>query len=186
MLYSNTHRNRSWTLLLETYVLLHAVITALAQTRTSFWQLFAFGFGFIFVLNQVWGFPPLQMYLNAPKDAEARRKRYLIVLTLIVSFFFGLVFLGLKAYGDYTRIWFVFALPVAFNMSLGGFFGGYVVASKAESFLVEKKILTKFSCLWYVLGSMWAIIVYASQLAFATFLFHLTIGMDPLYAPPKL
>ncbi|KAJ3129698.1 hypothetical protein HK098_000477 [Nowakowskiella sp. JEL0407] len=63
LLYHTSHRNRNWTIILETGVWIHGTITALFQS-TSALLMFSTGFGFIFVVTQVWGVPIVQRVLR--------------------------------------------------------------------------------------------------------------------------
>ncbi|ORE11949.1 hypothetical protein BCV72DRAFT_196906 [Rhizopus microsporus var. microsporus] len=48
-----SHRNASWTLLLETWVFIHGTLTAIIQPGIG-WQIFSYGFAIMFLLNQVY------------------------------------------------------------------------------------------------------------------------------------
>jgi uncharacterized membrane protein YhdT len=54
LLFNRAHLNRWWTLSLEAFVLIHGVTVAVLQGNTM-WPMFAFGFGAIFVLVQMYG-----------------------------------------------------------------------------------------------------------------------------------
>ena len=52
--FTNLHRDRRWTFVLEILVLPHGAIVAFYQGN-GMWPMFAFGFGMIFVLSQIYG-----------------------------------------------------------------------------------------------------------------------------------
>ncbi|ORY95892.1 hypothetical protein BCR43DRAFT_493766 [Syncephalastrum racemosum] len=49
-----SHRNRLWILLLETFVFFHGTLTALCQPGSAAWQIFSFGFAILFFVNQLY------------------------------------------------------------------------------------------------------------------------------------
>ena len=54
LIFNRAHLNRWWTLLLEVFVLVHGTVVALLQ-GTNMWAMFAFGFGAMFILTQMYG-----------------------------------------------------------------------------------------------------------------------------------
>lgn len=54
ILLKQSHRNRLWILLLETFVFFHGTLTALCQPGSAAWQIFSFGFAILFFLNQLY------------------------------------------------------------------------------------------------------------------------------------
>lgn len=53
LLFNRAHLNRWWTTFLEVFVLIHGVLVAMYQN--NLWPMFAFGFGAMFVLSQMYG-----------------------------------------------------------------------------------------------------------------------------------
>jgi len=53
-IFNRAHLNRWWTFSLEAFVLLHAVVVAIFQGN-NLWPMFAFGFGAMIVLTQMYG-----------------------------------------------------------------------------------------------------------------------------------
>jgi hypothetical protein len=54
LVFNRAHLNRYWTFLLEAFVLVHGVTVAVLQ-RNDMWPMFAFGFGAMIVLTQMYG-----------------------------------------------------------------------------------------------------------------------------------
>ncbi|MCO4772242.1 MAG: hypothetical protein KDA24_19565 [Deltaproteobacteria bacterium] len=54
LLFHRAHLDKRWTLALEMLVLPHGVLVAIHQGQ-GLWPMFAFGFGAVFVLTQLWG-----------------------------------------------------------------------------------------------------------------------------------
>ena len=54
LIFNRAHLNRYWTFALEFFVLLHGVVVALMQ-GAALWPMFAFGFGAMLVLTQMYG-----------------------------------------------------------------------------------------------------------------------------------
>lgn len=54
LIFNRTHLNRYWTFLLEAFVLVHGVTVAVLQGN-DMWPMFAFGFGAMIVLTQMYG-----------------------------------------------------------------------------------------------------------------------------------
>ncbi|KAI7890540.1 uncharacterized protein EV154DRAFT_421958 [Mucor mucedo] len=50
--YHPTHANKSWVLLLETWVFIHGTLTAIIQPGIG-WQIFSYGFMILFLVNQI-------------------------------------------------------------------------------------------------------------------------------------
>ncbi|KAI9472026.1 MAG: hypothetical protein EXX96DRAFT_582643 [Benjaminiella poitrasii] len=99
-----SHRNKSWILLLETWVFLHGTLTALIQPGIG-WQIFSYGFMLVFLLNQIF-----QIRLN---------KRQLVVTYLGFSLWAYWGFRKDKAYYRATFIPVAEYLCVAFTLAIG-------------------------------------------------------------------
>lgn len=56
-----SHCNKSWNLLLETWVFVHGTLTAICQPGTA-WQIFSYGFVIIFLTNQIYDTPIPKQY----------------------------------------------------------------------------------------------------------------------------
>jgi hypothetical protein len=54
LLFNRAHLNKYWTFLLEAFVLIHGTLIAITQ-GTGIWPMFAFGFGAMIVLTQMYG-----------------------------------------------------------------------------------------------------------------------------------
>lgn len=54
LIFNRAHLNKFWTFLLEFFVLIHALLVALAQGN-SMWPMFVFGFASMFILAQMYG-----------------------------------------------------------------------------------------------------------------------------------
>ncbi len=54
LIFNRTHRNKYWTFTLETFVLIHGTLVAIYQGN-GLWPMFAFGFGAMIVLTQMYG-----------------------------------------------------------------------------------------------------------------------------------
>ena len=54
LIFNRVHLNKYWTFFLEAFVLIHGVSVAIFQGQ-AFWQMFAFGFGAMIVLTQMYG-----------------------------------------------------------------------------------------------------------------------------------
>ena len=54
LLFNRAHLNKWWTFFLEAFVLIHAVAVAVFQGQ-EMWSMFAFGFGAMVVLTQMYG-----------------------------------------------------------------------------------------------------------------------------------
>ena len=54
LLYNRAHLNKYWTFFLEGFVLIHGTIVAISQGN-GIWPMFAFGFGALIVLTQIYG-----------------------------------------------------------------------------------------------------------------------------------
>jgi hypothetical protein len=54
LIFNRAHINRWWTFLLEIFVIIHGVTVAVLQ-GTGLWPMFAFGFGAMIVLTQMYG-----------------------------------------------------------------------------------------------------------------------------------
>ena len=54
MIYTPIHMNKYWRLILEVTVMFHGALVAVYQ-QNNMWPMFFFGFGFIFVVTQVYG-----------------------------------------------------------------------------------------------------------------------------------
>jgi hypothetical protein len=54
LIFNRGHLNRTWTFILEFLVLIHGTIVAVFQ-GTGMWPMFAFGFGAMIVLTQMYG-----------------------------------------------------------------------------------------------------------------------------------
>ena len=54
LIFNRTHLNKYWTFFLEVFVLIHGVAVAIFQGQ-AFWQMFAFGFGAMIILTQMYG-----------------------------------------------------------------------------------------------------------------------------------
>ena len=54
LIFNRVHLNKYWTFFLEAFVLIHAVAVAIFQGQ-AFWQMFAFGFGAMIILTQMYG-----------------------------------------------------------------------------------------------------------------------------------
>ncbi|KXI30450.1 hypothetical protein [Paraglaciecola hydrolytica] len=55
LFFTRFHRNKYWTLLLETFVLLHGALVAYASVHGESVSMFAFGFAVIFFVTQIYG-----------------------------------------------------------------------------------------------------------------------------------
>ena len=55
LFFTRFHRNRYWTVLLETFVLLHGALVAYASVHGESASMFAFGFAVIFFVTQIYG-----------------------------------------------------------------------------------------------------------------------------------
>lgn len=100
---SQAHRNRNWTLLLETWVWLHGTLTAVFQPGTS-WLIFSYGFFTVFVLTQVWGIPFL---------ADIRPILRVIFLTSVMVIYLAFVVIGFTVSGNWAKFYYVFFIPGA-------------------------------------------------------------------------
>jgi uncharacterized membrane protein YhdT len=54
LIFNRAHMNRWWTFLLEVFVVIHGTVVAVLQ-GTGIWPMFAFGFGAMIVLTQMYG-----------------------------------------------------------------------------------------------------------------------------------
>ncbi len=54
LIFNRAHLNRVWTFILEVFVLIHGTVVAIFQ-GTGLWPMFAFGFGAMVVLTQMYG-----------------------------------------------------------------------------------------------------------------------------------
>ena len=54
LIFNRAHLNKYWTFFLEAFVLIHGVAVAIFQGQ-AFWQMFAFGFGAMIILTQMYG-----------------------------------------------------------------------------------------------------------------------------------
>lgn len=54
LIFNRTHLNKYWTFFLEFFVLIHGVMVAIFQGQ-NFWPMFAFGFGAMVILTQMYG-----------------------------------------------------------------------------------------------------------------------------------
>ncbi|MBT3316213.1 MAG: hypothetical protein HN390_16545 [Anaerolineae bacterium] len=54
LLFNRAHLNKYWTFLLEAFVLIHGTLVAISQAN-GIWPMFAFGFGAMIVLTQMYG-----------------------------------------------------------------------------------------------------------------------------------
>ncbi|RUP45480.1 hypothetical protein BC936DRAFT_148116 [Jimgerdemannia flammicorona] len=103
LFYNNAHRNRNWTLLLETWVWLHGTLTAVFQPGTS-WLNFSYGFFTVFVLTQVWGIPFL---------ADIRPILRVVFLATCMAIYFIFVVVGFTVSGNWRKIYNIFFVPAA-------------------------------------------------------------------------
>jgi len=79
LIFNRAHRNKYWTFALETFVLIHGTLVAIYQAN-GLWPMFAFGFGAMIVLTQMYGI-----------GLQAWQRRAIAVTFLIgVSLFYGL------------------------------------------------------------------------------------------------
>ncbi|CEG74243.1 hypothetical protein RMATCC62417_09482 [Rhizopus microsporus] len=86
-----SHRNASWTLLLETWVFIHGTLTAIIQPGIG-WQIFSYGFAIMFLLNQVY------------QTQICQSKMIMIVAHIVFAFSMYLGFKNDKAYYRATFI----------------------------------------------------------------------------------
>lgn len=75
-MYTKVHLNLAWILVLEVLVLAHGTLVAIGQ-QNEMWPMFAFGFGFIFVVTQIYSLK-LQKHWNLLIQAG-----YLIAVALV-------------------------------------------------------------------------------------------------------
>ncbi|WP_371189368.1 hypothetical protein [Thalassotalea maritima] len=55
LLYTRYHRNRYWTVLIETFVFLHGAVVAYYSVYHNVWSMFAFGFLTMFIITGIYG-----------------------------------------------------------------------------------------------------------------------------------
>ncbi|WNC72194.1 hypothetical protein RGQ13_19040 [Thalassotalea psychrophila] len=55
LIFTRYHQNKYWTLLLETFVLLHGAVVAYMSIYHDTWPMFAFGFATLFFITQIYG-----------------------------------------------------------------------------------------------------------------------------------
>ncbi|WP_189637735.1 hypothetical protein [Thalassotalea sp. HSM 43] len=55
LIYTRYHQNRNWTVLLETFVLIHGAIVAWLSVYHNIWPMFAFGFATMFMVTGIYG-----------------------------------------------------------------------------------------------------------------------------------
>ncbi|KAI9498463.1 hypothetical protein BDB00DRAFT_800386 [Zychaea mexicana] len=103
--YHQSHRNKYWVLLLETWVFIHGTVTAIIQPGTN-WQIFSYGFAIVFLVNQVYDTP-------IPK-------RYPWIMASMYTVFSVAVALGFQGNRAYYKMTFV---PVAEYLCLFGCIG---------------------------------------------------------------
>ncbi|KAG0939523.1 hypothetical protein G6F57_006114 [Rhizopus arrhizus] len=86
-----SHRSKSWTLLLETWVFIHGTLTAIIQPGIG-WQIFSYGFLAMFLLNQIY-----QIQISQNK----------IFMTMLYIVFTFSMYLGFKKDKAYYRATFI-------------------------------------------------------------------------------
>jgi hypothetical protein len=101
-----SHRNKSWILLLETWVFIHGTLTALIQPGIG-WQIFSYGFMIMFLTNQIF-------------QTKIGNNNYVIILLyLLFSYSAYLGFNKDKAYYRATFIPIAEYLCVLFVLGIG-------------------------------------------------------------------
>ncbi|CAO3630444.1 unnamed protein product [Mucor hiemalis] len=89
-----SHRNKSWILLLETWVFIHGSLTALIQPGIG-WQIFSYGFMIMFLINQIF-------------QTKIGQNRY--VVAVLYGLFSAWAYWGFKKDKAYYRATFI---PIA-------------------------------------------------------------------------
>ena len=117
LIFNRAHLNRYWTFLLEAFVLVHSVTVAVVQGN-SMWPMFAFGFGAMIVLVQMYGLG---------LDTRARR-------TIAIAFLIAVV----VSYGwtrQFAHIAQVASIPVLDYSVVFLLYGIYLAANRIYGML---------------------------------------------------
>lgn len=86
-----SHRNKSWVLLLETWVFIHGTLTALIQPGIG-WQIFSYGFMIMFLVNQIF---------------QTRLSQNRLLMSVIYTAFFIWAYWGFRKDKAYYRATFI-------------------------------------------------------------------------------
>lgn len=124
-----SHRNKSWILLLETWVFIHGTLTALIQPGIG-WQIFSYGFMIMFLTNQIF---------------QTRIGNNNYIMTVLYVLFSYAAYLGFnkdKAYYRATFIPIAEYLCVLFVLGIGNF---TVIVSQRLPTLVKKVFIVTIS-----------------------------------------
>lgn len=164
LLFQEDHKNRYWTLFVESFVTIHGLITAINQGGTIY-LMFFFGFLGIFVLMQLWGMPCIRNYLYDEKMVRIEKRYYTV---LIISVFGYLLAAGLSyfAAGQIQRLWMIVTIPLTLYSNILEFFIFYAIAYYAYPFLAkygnpESTIFGVICYLYAFLANLVILCVYA-------------------------
>jgi len=104
LIFNRAHRNKYWTFFLETIVLVHGTLVAIYQGN-GLWPMFAFGFGAMIILTQMYG-----IGLN-----NWQRRALAISFLIGVSLFYSLS-------GNLQGLNEVIRIPAIEYLAIGGFY----------------------------------------------------------------
>jgi hypothetical protein len=121
-LFNRAHLNKWWTFSLEAFVLLHGVVVAVFQGN-SLWPMFAFGFGAMIVLTQMYGL------------GLGRRARW-----FVAAGFGVLVLATYTAMGRLGAVSEVVRIPVLEYAVVGLLYGGYLAVEGGRRVLMRRTL----------------------------------------------
>jgi hypothetical protein len=157
LLFHRNHRNRYWSGFVESFVTIHAFLTAIFQTGQVY-LMFLNGFLFSFMMIQFWGFPVIYNYLNLPTEEKERTKRWRIVLASSLFAYLAFAVTMYAAAGAIRNVWMIVTIPAMLYLSIFIYLVGFALAYYVEKMLVNKKVLERKSVLWYGLATLWAFV----------------------------
>jgi hypothetical protein len=121
-IFNRAHLNRWWTFSLEAFVLLHGVVVAVFQGN-NLWPMFAFGFGAMIVLTQMYGL------------GLSRRARW-----LVAAGFGVLVLATYTAMGRLGALNEVVRIPVLEYAVVGLIYGGYLAVEGGRRIFMRRTL----------------------------------------------
>jgi hypothetical protein len=117
LLFHQNHRNRYWTAFVESFVTIHAFITAIFQTGQVN-LMFLFGFLFTFVMIQLWGLPIVYNYLNLPSDETIKTKRWRMLFSSSLILYLVCAVSTYAIAGAIAKVWMIINIPAMLYMSI--------------------------------------------------------------------
>ncbi|WP_337879426.1 hypothetical protein [Rheinheimera sp.] len=118
LFYTRFHRNKYWTVLLETFVLLHGAMVAYASVHGESAAMFAFGFAVMFFVTQIYGLGFSQRLIR------------------VLSALFVVVVL-LYYQSDWFRALEIFRIPLVLYLGVGLFVGLHLLGKTSRRFFFK-------------------------------------------------